>query len=280
MPECIYSDSKQKVYWKHEDGSKNWKTPFLEDDPYNPKTKEKSTGDLETWRKSCNLTKRKIHASMLSEDTNHLDVCCGRGGDIHKFKYSKVKTVIGIDISPSALEEAVCRSAKSGLKSRFFLLDLTKVNHPTQTIKKYKLSTISIMFAFHYFLKSKQTLLNFISYINGLNLSTGCKLYGITPDWQKIKQGMHREYCKIDFISKIPDNLNDSNCFGIAYKFWLRGLVESNDGISGVLEYLVYFPVVEKIFEDHGWKCLSLEKIDNKDGNDDGIYLYYCFHRI
>ncbi len=278
MPECIYSDSKKKVYWKFDDGTKTWETPFLRDDPYDPETKEKSTGNVEKWRKGCNFTKRRIHASMLLEDTNHLDVCCGRGGDIHKFKHSKVKTVVGIDISPSALEEAVCRSAAASLKSRFFLMDLTKVNYPTQTIKKYKFSTISVMFAFHYFLKSKETLTNFISYINGLNLSTGCKLYGITPDWQKIKQGMNKDYCKINFISKIPDNLNDTNCFGIAYEFWLQGLVESKDG-NGVLEYLVYFPVVEKIFEDYGWKCLSLKKIDNEDG-DEGIYLYYCFLRI
>ncbi len=280
MPECIFSDSKKKVYWKFDDGTKTWDPPFLKDDPYDPKTKENSTGDVEIWRKTCNVTKRRIHASMILQDTNHLDVCCGRGGDVHKFKHSKVKTVVGIDISPSALEEAVWRSTKANLKSRFFLMDLTKKNYPTQTIKKYKFSTISVMFAFHYFLQSKETLINFISYINGLNLSTGCKLYGITPDWQKIKQGMDREYCKVDFITKIPDNLNDSNCFGIAYKFWLRGLVESNSGRNGVLEYLVYFPVVEKIFEDYGWKCLSLEKIDNNDDDDDGIYVYFCFYRI
>lgn len=273
--ECIFSETKKKVYWKLQDGSKTWSRPHLKDDVYDPKTKKKSVGKVETWRKDCNVLKKEIHTSMLVKNKNHLDLCCGRGGDVHKFKHAGLKMLIGIDVSPTAVEEAVCRSEKLGLKSRFFLQDLRGVKDPINSVRKYQYSSISMMFALHYFLESKETLINFILYLNNLNLSEGCKFYGITPNWQKIKMGKNLSYYKIQLDRKVPGELNENNCFGLAYNFWLEGLVETTSG-TGVDEYLVYFPVVEHIFEQHGWKCLHLRESSCADN----LYLCFCFQKF
>ncbi len=61
---------------------------------------------METFRKTNNQIKRDFLAHWVHRGATVLDVGCGQGGDIHKWRHVGVKRLVGVDPNPWAIEEA------------------------------------------------------------------------------------------------------------------------------------------------------------------------------
>lgn len=91
-------------------------------------------------------------------------MCCGKGGDLHKWKMGRVRHVICVDIADVSIEQ--CKSRYESMKNpndqrstifsgEFLTFDCTKV----RLREKYrdptiKLDLVSCQFAFHYCFES------------------------------------------------------------------------------------------------------------------------------
>ena len=108
-------------------------------------------------RKFHNDIKRIIlNQFVISKDSILLDLACGSGGDLIKWKNNKlIKKVIAFDISKKSISEAKQRKRKLKIKNvSFFIEDLS------EKILYFKkpVDIITIQFAFHYFFKSQESL--------------------------------------------------------------------------------------------------------------------------
>ena len=287
--EGVFSKENQRVYWCNiSNSAKSWIVPECAiNDNYEPSTKQiKSSVNVHNWRLECNNVKQEMHTLHVKKGHVHLDLCCGRGGDIHKFSHNAPEMLIGIDVSPLAIEEAVKRHAlKSNLNARFFVSNLADAStHDAilYKLRKYKFSSVSVMFAIHYMCESAETFESFISFLQRLNTCDDCVVYGICPDWvtlSSVFRGKADAYqpireCKIRPSNKLPSNMSEDNCFGLKYSFFLNGLVETRLK-QGVDEYLVYWPVLESKFKKCGWRCEYI----NRAKCGDGLYVKFCLKR-
>lgn len=270
------------------DDSTSWKLANDERvDPYHPDSmrgQDDVSGTIRRWRVECNLEKRKAHSAYVRSDRDHLDICCGRGGDVRKVKQCNPRTYIGVDISTNAIEEACSRCTGAGLNCRLFTADVCSSDNSTllEKLRRYEPCSISIMFALHYCFKSSTSFENFINFLNGVRTADTCTLYGIVPFWLKVRELVDESEdgvaspcagCVLDASgtrASWPDVPNPDNCFGMAYTFALDGSVHA------VEEYLVYWPVLEERLEEIGWKCTRASPVPGAGG---GLYLNFAFKR-
>ena len=172
-------------------------------------------GDLHAKRKNTYFfNMRRFHnwikRTILDEFTvkngkgGHLDLACGKGGDIFKYFDNSVRHLQGYDICSESIISAKARLAKAvegpihkNSDYNFFTMDLSKEMIETPVI----FDSASSFFAIHYFFKSEKDLDNFIA--NTKNLQVGGHLmvtcfagdrlreqnYNITTDKFKITKG-------------------------------------------------------------------------------------------
>jgi len=288
--EGFISKTKSKIYWcSLENGQKTWKLHDVDgaytkrSDNYDPQKmmeKNKVNRELQFLRTESNLAKRKLHSDYIKTNSSHLDLACGRGGDLFKIEKTNPKIYIGIDSSPGAIKEALNRSQQIKMKHRMFLLDLTNERDTgflNAKIKKYQVSSISMMFAFHYMLESQSKFETFVDFLSKINKTNHCVFYGITPNWNYIHKNAKNtlsfspcEGCTIKALN-LPEKIDKDNYAGLKYKFYAEGSVSENE--DGLTEYLVFWPAVEQKFIDSGWSCEFVKPLDIFNG----LYVQFMF---
>ena len=291
--ECIFSSSKQRVFWRNlQTDATTWKTPVTPSDApasgvsmsstkYDPTlmaNRDQVNPDIQAWRDSCNADKKGMHTAHARRNATHLDLSCGRGGDVHKLRYAGVKQLIGIDVCPAALEECVRRAHCAGVKGRFFLADLTTPSEAVLAkLESYTFGSISIMYALHYLCTSKHDFGTFLGFLQRLHVTDDCRFYGIVPDYREIMirttAGDYAPFdgCRVTRPSPVPTSIwrDDERLFGNAYQFSLAGSVHD------LTEYLVYMPVIETMVEALGWEALAVMSLRGGCG----LYLSFVFGR-
>lgn len=127
---------------------------------------------------TMNQYHNKIKKIYIDSNTGKflLDLACGRGGDLRKWKENKnVKYVLGYDINPESIKEAKSRlkslNFPKSKKVVFKELDLSANILNCKT----KFDTITSFFAFHYFFKNKTALKSITTSINNCS-KQGTKL--------------------------------------------------------------------------------------------------------
>lgn len=121
-------------------------------------------------RRFHNWIKRSIIDKVCSlENSNNislLDLCCGKGGDIHKWTDNNIRYVEGYDINQESVSEAIKRfekvKAKPATKNfdfNFFQKNLSTEQIYPKTNENFDVA--SCFFAIHYFFKTQETLDNF-----------------------------------------------------------------------------------------------------------------------
>lgn len=153
---------------------------------------------IENLRKFHNFIKGSlIEFAKKNGATTLLDIAVGRGGDLFKWQRNNFTVVVGFDPHKESIQEAKRRlneqlkTSKKYPYTKYFTLDmldtniLNKLNTLECSIKGIETHTydvVSCQFAFHYFSKHMDHVLNFIS----LKLKTGGVFIGTATDGDAI----------------------------------------------------------------------------------------------
>lgn len=210
-----------------------------------------------------------------------LDLGCGKGGDLNKYKASGIDNYFGIDISIGQLRDALFRKINGDFNFPCHFIKNEAECEPEQFFnpipKDMYFDLISAQFCIHYFFQSEKTVENFLENISR-KLTKGGYFVATFPDWKVITKKM-KERGKIteeDFI------VYENNCFsliikkedflkqtpyGIKYGFFLDddlvGTKRENKNmkvITYVPEYLVILENFLKKAEEYGF---VLEETEN-----------------
>lgn len=134
---------------------------------------------MERLRKAHNLEKRHlIHEVLEPIHAPHvLDVGCGRGGDLQKWKHCDA-TLHACDPDRESLDEAMSRAENLGYVVKFMEGDI--LSCPEQ-----KYDAICFNFSLHYIFENEKL---FFQSLEGIKkrLKVGGKLFGCIPDSEKI----------------------------------------------------------------------------------------------
>jgi ubiquinone/menaquinone biosynthesis C-methylase UbiE len=181
---------------------------------------------------------KKIYIDKLAGE-NLLDLACGRGGDLRKWKDNKnIKYVLGYDINERSISEANTRlkslNFPKSKKVVFKELDLSANVLNCKT----KFDTITSFFAFHYFFKNKTALKSITSSIDNCSKS-GTKLILALFDGDKINELAEKSIYKNWTITK---QAKKSGIFGNEILVYLKKTILDTPEV----EYIVPPKILEK----------------------------------
>eukprot|EP00088_Acartia_fossae_P014760 TRINITY_DN1795_c0_g1_i2.p1 TRINITY_DN1795_c0_g1~~TRINITY_DN1795_c0_g1_i2.p1 ORF type:complete len:378 (-),score=82.01 TRINITY_DN1795_c0_g1_i2:174-1307(-) len=212
----------------------------------------------------------KIMASGV-EGINVLDLGCGKGGDLMKWGKYPIRNFVGVDIAATSIEQAkqryeTMKNRKRGHNStytaEFYAADCTKTltrdlySEPDMTF-----DIVSCQFAFHYCFESYEQALTMLRNATS-NLKVGGYFIGTTPCsyeiMSRLQKGNGKEFGNSVYnISFDEDQTGKTPAlFGAQYNFHLEGVVDCP-------EFLVYFPLLEKLAERFGLMLIGKERFGN-----------------
>ncbi|XP_052819124.1 mRNA cap guanine-N7 methyltransferase-like [Mya arenaria] len=197
-------------------------------------------------------------------DISVLDLCSGKGGDLLKWKKGNIRHIVCADIAETSVEQSEQRYRDMVSRERFsdrvFTAQFIAADCSKTRLKdKYKDADIqfdvcSCQFSFHYCFESlpqaEMMLRNAVE-----NLKLGGYFIGTTPNSQELVRRV-RDSDDMSFGNDVyrvtfeTENKEELPLFGAKYNFHLEGVVDCP-------EFLVFFPVLEKMAEKHGMKLIS-----------------------
>lgn len=212
------------------------------------------------------LTKIK-DSKKYDEPVRVSDMCCGKGGDLLKWRKGGITHLICSDIANVSVEQ--CKSRYNDMKRRrdkgntniysieYLVADCTR----DRLREKYKdpsmkLDLVSCQFAFHYSFESlpqaEGTLRNAAEC-----LQPGGFFIGTIPDANELVARAHKngsnKFGNDVYEVSFYDDVKKPPLFGAKYNFHLHGVVDCP-------EFLVHFPTLVKLAKKYGLKLVKKEK--------------------
>ncbi|XP_074599847.1 RNA guanine-7 methyltransferase [Brevipalpus obovatus] len=208
---------------------------------------------------------KKIDPESPHHDITVLDLGCGKGGDLNKFRIGKIKHLVCADIAEESLKD--CRQRYEHMNKRrnhftaeFHHLDCTKGSLANKLKDKdTKFDLVSCQFTFHYSFESLDQAECMMQNISN-NLRPGGYFVGTIPDAYDIVARVRRadsfqcgnEIYSIRFDEPVTGQIP---LFGAKYDFHLEGCVDCP-------EFLVYFPALQRLAEKYGLRMLFKRKFN------------------
>lgn len=187
-----------------------------------------------------------------------LDLSCGKGGDLPKWYKLPLKSVIGFDIDQESIIEANKRlkiykkkNPKKRLNISFYGSDLSKeiIKLPRQV------STITSMFAFHYFFKDRRSFDTIMATVN-LNLKKGGYFIGCMFDGARLLA--HKNTKPEQFYTHRYNKAN--SFFGNKIRVYLKNTVLDKP----TDEYIVNFDkLVKKMYYQFNFRLVESEMFED-----------------
>lgn len=230
--------------------------------------------NFNNWIKSMLINEylNKIKGNKLNHPVRVLDMCCGKGGDLLKWKKGNITHLICTDIASVSLEQCesrykemcsrIARERNAGriYKAEFIPADCTRIHlRKHYADPSIKLDLVSCQFAFHY---SFETMAQAECMLKNAAecLQPGGFLIGTIPDANEI---VSRQRCSnsksfgndVYNITFLCDPQNPP-LFGAKYNFHLDGVVDCP-------EFLVYFPLFVKLARRYGLQLVNVERFDD-----------------
>ncbi|KAL4234369.1 hypothetical protein ACF0H5_006016 [Mactra antiquata] len=201
--------------------------------------------------------------SRSQRDISVLDLCSGKGGDLLKWKKGNITKIVCTDIAGTSVEQSEKRYKdmvdRERFKDRVFSAEFITADCSKTRLKdlykdpEMKFDITSCQFSFHYCFESyNQAEMMLRNAVECLNL--GGYFIGTTPNSQELVRRL-RDSDDLSFGNDVykvtykSDDKTNIPLFGAEYNFHLEGVVDCP-------EFLVFFPVLEKMAEKHGMKLI------------------------
>lgn len=219
--------------------------------------------NFNNWIKSVLITEfiKKIKSENQIQSPSVLDLGCGRGGDILKWKKANVSRVTFADIADKSLDECKSRYTtpnRANFDAEFVNLDATK-ELIKDKIGNLEHDLVSSQFVLHYSFESFEQANTFLKNVSD-SLKPGGYFIGTTTNANELIKRLRdsdsncfgNEIYKIKFYQEEKTNFD---LFGVKFDFQLENVVECP-------EFLVNFKALVRIAEKHGLKLLFKKPFD------------------
>lgn len=225
-------------------------------------------------RKVNNFIKKSLINQFVKTDDKVFDLCCGKGGDIFKFKDRKIEKYIGVDISQYSVDEAKKRyeTNKSIFEAEFFCRDA----YDGKLELKESIDFISCQFSFHYAFESENKVKNAILSTTK-TLKKGGFIVFTVPDDEKLlakKRKLGDKFGNSYFEVEFLKNEKETETYGIEYNFTLK------DSIESCSEFLVKNKEFIELMKSLNFNCVLNEKFKNffseKRKNNKNLFTKMC----
>lgn len=224
---------------------------------YDTKARETSVGkrsDRSDLQKFHNRVKHELLSAYATNASRLLDLACGRGGDLHKWRASGIHNVLGVDVSGNSVREAQRRYESIGKPHSYTFMhhDLRRgFTHPDYV---GACDVVTCMFALHYFFESEHAA-HEIMRVVATHLRPGGHFIGVVPDASQvnelIRHGPYDDGCMR--VRALWDG--SPACFGSKYTCSIRGTVTED---SDAPEHLVYASVLQPLAEFYGLRAIPI----------------------
>lgn len=216
-----------------------------------------------------NFIKSMIIQLYVRKNTSVLDLGCGKGGDILKYKKMRIKYFCGIDIAEQSVKECETRIKSVNEPFKYDLYNKDMISEEINL--NYKFDIIALQFSLHYAFESKsafdklfKTIMNHVKdntyiLITLVDHSTIIRAYNeVLVTDKECGYCKKKNNCFGNSIFHIKfKNFSINNKFGNKYSFTLK------EAISDCDEFLVHCGELVNVFEQNGF-----ELIENKGFND------------
>ena len=200
-----------------------------------------------------------------------LDLCCGKGGDLLKWKKGNIDYLVCVDIASASVEQ--CKTRYTDIKKRrdrsesvkqycaeFIVADCTQ----TQLKSVYRdpgilFDIVSCQFSFHYCFESYAQAVTMIRNAaeclqpGGYFIGTTTNAYELV---HRLRDSTGTSLGSDVFSVKYEGDMHHIPLFGAKYKFSLEGVVDCP-------EFLVYFPLFEKMCMKFGLRLIVRQRFDD-----------------
>ena len=154
----------QHYYYNIQTGESTWRAPTSKISRHYNRVARETTHErksdkmlpvrnLHNWLKNC------IIRSRCAPGHSVLDLCCGKGGDIFKYKHLGISGYTGVDFAAAAVQTARARASSVAFPIELCVKDLRR---PLQLRDPSPRDVISAQFCLHYFWSSEDVASTFL----------------------------------------------------------------------------------------------------------------------
>ena len=209
-------------------------------------------------QKFHNEAKRQLLTTFAFKVPRLLDLACGRGGDVHKWRAMCIDVVKGLDVSVGSIKEARTRAAGQS-RWDFEHVDLKQ----GLWTDGHVYDAVSCFFALHYFFETEDTAKMLMETV-ATSLKPGGYFFGIVASGRSVLECFkHADTYDNGCVCMRTMWEGPPQCFGSAYTCSVKDTVTES---SVVPEYLVFYNVLDTLAGAHGLVRVPLnEKAFEKD---------------
>lgn len=225
---------------------------------------------FERMRKFHNKIKETLY-NKYTHNTNYLlELCSGRGGDLHKWSFNNVQNVVGYDISEKSISE--CNRRNSNPNYKFYKQDLCHDN--AFEIIMYNnpdgFDNVCCQFGLHYFFQSEKTFSILLKILDNSLKENGHFIVTFMDD-TKIEELMKGKLChskeenqEVVYYIKKNDIVTESE-FGNKLRIALSGSSILSEGSD---EYLINYGKFIDTMNARGYVLVESELFENTNNNN------------
>jgi len=216
--------------------------------------------DILHLRNLNNWIKSVLIGRYLKRGHSVLDLACGKGGDMLKFKAGGCAAYVGIDIAGQSVRDAVYRyngaNGRPGMNfpATFAVGDFCASDLDQTLPPQLRFHLVSCQFALHYSFSSEASALQLLRNV-ACRLEPGGVFVGTTTDANVLVRRLRAAPALTfgnDHYSVTFDAAHASKCFPAAQPFGIRYRFSLQEAVEDCEEFLVPFAMLVKLAERCG----------------------------